>query len=59
MLNPLLQVAPGVKIAITPEDESVLAVVLTNNLIVEWMELQSQMLLVGRIDSLKSSSLRF
>jgi len=36
------------QISITLEDESVLRVVSTNNLIAKWMELQSWTLLVGR-----------
>lgn len=48
MLNSHLQVAPGVQISLSPEDESVLAVVPTSNLISELMELQSWSLLVNR-----------
>jgi len=47
MLNLHLQVASGVQISLSPEDESVLAVV-PISLITKLMELQSQSLLVGR-----------
>ena len=39
MLSPLLEVVSGVQIDMTLEDESILAVVPTNNLVVEWVEL--------------------
>jgi len=39
MLNPILQLASRVQIGISPKDESVLVVVLTNNLISELIEL--------------------
>jgi len=48
MLNPLLEVVSGLHIEMTPEDESVLAFVPTNNLIAEWMELHKRSLVVGR-----------
>jgi len=48
VLNPHLQVASGVQISISPEDESVLAAIPTNNLISELMELHSLSLLVSR-----------
>jgi len=59
MLNPLLQLASGVQIVISPEDKSILAVVPTNNLISKLIELQSRALVVGRtLEEVSTSSLK-
>jgi len=48
MLNPQLEMVLGVQIDMTLEFESVLAVVPTNNLVAEWVELQSRSLVDSR-----------
>jgi len=47
MLDPQLQLAQGVHVAMSPEEESILAVVPANNLINELLMLQSCALVVG------------
>jgi len=47
MLDPFLQMVSGMKIAILPKDESVLAVVPSKNLIAELMELEICVLVVN------------
>ena len=48
MLNPSLQVAQALEFNLLPEDESVLAVVPIDDLIVELVELQGRTTLVGK-----------
>jgi len=59
MLNPSLQVAQALKFDLRPEDESVLAVVPTANLIEELLELQSLAVVVGKTlgEKLKRTSM--